>query len=93
VPEREVKVLSRALEDLASLSPDVSERISAKIGTLAQDASPRGDTIRRLSGFDVPTYRLRIGDYRALFRVGPGFVWIFRVVHRSRLDLTLRDLR
>lgn len=87
-----VDVTRPASEDLAFLSPEVAKRISAKIEGLAQDARPRGDTIRRLSGFDVPTYRLRIGDYRAIFRVEPGIVRVLRIIHRSRLDRTLRSL-
>jgi mRNA-degrading endonuclease RelE of RelBE toxin-antitoxin system len=93
VAESVVDLTSRALEDLDLMSPDVAKRISAKIDGLAEDARPRGDTIRRLSGFDVPTYRHRIGDYRALFRVEPGVVRILRVVHRSRLDREIGDLR
>lgn len=91
--EKEVEYSPRAREDLAFLSPDVALRISAKVRELALDSRPRGDTIRRLSGLTVPTYRLRIGDYRAVFRVGPGVVWILRVIHRSRLDRVLEDLR
>lgn len=91
--ERRVEFSPRAREDLAFLSPDVARRISAKVRELALDARPRGDTIRRLSGLNVPTYRLRIGDYRVVFRAGPGFVWIFRVIHRSRLHRALEDLR
>jgi len=93
VAESVVDITARAREDLAFLSPDVARRISLKIRELAMDSRPRGDTIRRLSGFDIPTYRQRIGDYRAVFRVGPGVVWIFRIIHRSRLDRTLEDLR
>ena len=91
--ERKVDYSPRAREDLAFLSPDVAFRVSVKVSELARDSRPRGDTIRRMSGFEVPTYRLRIGDYRAIFRVGPGFVWISRVIHRSRLDRALEDLR
>lgn len=91
--ERAVKLSPRAREDLAFLSPDVARRILIKMRGLAQDSHPRGDTIRRLSGFEVPTYRLRIADYRAVFRVVPGFVWIYRIIHRSRLDRALEELR
>jgi mRNA-degrading endonuclease RelE of RelBE toxin-antitoxin system len=59
---------------------------------LAQDPSPRGDTVKRLVGFQVPTYRLRIGDYRAVFRVDVQRVRVLRVIHRSALDRALGDL-
>lgn len=38
------------------------------------------------------TYRLRIGDYRAVFRVHGMTVRVLRVVHRSELERALRDL-
>lgn len=88
-----VLITPRANEDLAFLSPEVARRISGKLNELEGDARPRGDTIRRLSGFDVAMYRLRIGDYRAVFWVRTGVVRVLRIVHRSRLDRTLEDLR
>ena len=91
--ERELSFSPRAREDLDSLSPDVARRISTRILGLILDSRPRRDTIKRMSGFEFPLYRLRIGDYRAFFRVEPAVVRIMRVVHRSRLDRELEDLR
>jgi mRNA-degrading endonuclease RelE of RelBE toxin-antitoxin system len=87
-----VRLSPRATQDLATLSGDVALRIAKKMRILTQDPSPRGDTVKRLLGFTIPTYRLRIGDYRAVFRVGGELVDILRVIHRSELDRALGDL-
>lgn len=87
-----VDVTSRAHLDLQTLSAEVALRMSRKMRELAQDPSPRGDTVKRLQGMNVPTYRLRIGDYRAVFRVDGQRVRVLRIVHRSQLDRALLDL-
>ena len=87
-----VRLSPRANQDLATLSSDVALRIAKKMRILTPDPSPRGDTVKRLSGFAIPTYRLRIGDYRAVFRVEENWIDILRVVHRSQLGRALGDL-
>jgi mRNA interferase RelE/StbE len=87
-----VELSPRASVDLATLSVEVALRIAKKMRELAQDPSPRGDTVKRLVGFQVPTYRLRIGDYRAVFRVDGMQVRVLRVIHRSALGRALGDL-
>jgi mRNA-degrading endonuclease RelE of RelBE toxin-antitoxin system len=54
---------------------------------------PRGDTIKVLKGFDVPTLRYRVGDYRTIFRVVEDRVVVLRIVHPSQLERTLKKLR
>jgi mRNA-degrading endonuclease RelE of RelBE toxin-antitoxin system len=50
---------------------DVVERFRSKLDPLAQDPQTLrpGLDIRRLSGIKLPTFRLRIGDYRAVYEV------------------------
>ena len=88
-----VDVTRRANEDLQSLSSDVALRVAKKMEMLAEDPSPRGDTVKRLVGIDPVTFRLRIGDYRAVFRVDGTVVRVLRIVHKSQAKLTLRDLQ
>lgn len=88
----EVELSPAAGRDLEGLSPDTAIRIARKLKRLEGDPSPRGDTVKRLKGFDRPYYRLRIGDYRAVFRTAGGRVIVMRVIHRSELDQALRDL-
>lgn len=82
----------RATQDLEGLSPDVAARIVRRLAELEDRPLPRGDTIKRMAGFAIPTYRFRVGDYRAIFRVAATRVVILRVVHRSELDRAARGL-
>jgi mRNA interferase RelE/StbE len=82
----------RATEDLEALSTDVAVRIVRRLEELEENPHPRGDTIKRLEGFSVPTYRFRVGDYRAVFQIFGNRIAILRVVHRSQLDRALRKL-
>lgn len=82
----------RSRGDLRELSPDVASRIVRRLSEVEENPQPRGDTIKRLKGFVVPSYRFRVGDYRAIFRLAGTSVVVLRVVHRSELDRALRDL-
>ena len=82
----------RARKDLLELSADVAERIVRRLAELEEAPEPRGDTVKRLKGFAIPTFRFRVGDYRAIFRIAGTLVVILRVIHRSGLDRALRDL-
>ena len=55
----------RAIKDLQALPVDQRRRIVEKIEALVP--SLMGD-VKRLTNF-TPEYRLRVGDYRALFEV------------------------
>ncbi|MBI4563348.1 MAG: type II toxin-antitoxin system RelE/ParE family toxin [Planctomycetes bacterium] len=89
-----VEYAPHAHEDLQSLSSDVAVRIAKKVLELGVNAHPRGDTIKWIYGRAQPTFRLRIGNYRAIFELDEAThrVYILRVVHRSQLDRALRDL-
>mgnify|MGYP000630991582 CR=1 FL=1 len=88
-----VELSPRAAEDLQVLSRDVAARMLKKLRTLEEDPFPRGDTVKVLRGFDIPTYRLRIGDYRAVYRIRRNdLVVVLRIIHRSELERALRDL-
>jgi mRNA-degrading endonuclease RelE of RelBE toxin-antitoxin system len=84
---------SRAGEDLEDHSPEVAERILERLQELQENPQPRGDTIKHLRGFSTPTFRFRVGDYRAVFRIAGHRVVVLRVIHRSELDRALDDLR
>jgi mRNA interferase RelE/StbE len=68
-----------ALRDMNRLSPDVSRRIEQKIQLLSNDMA--GD-VKRLVNY-TPGYRLRVGDWRVLFRPEGSRLVIHRIVHRS----------
>lgn len=82
----------QAERDLENLSSDVARRVSSKILELEEHPFPRGDTVKQLQGYEPPMYRLRIGDYRAIFRIFGQRVVIYRIIHRSQLDRALRSM-
>jgi mRNA-degrading endonuclease RelE of RelBE toxin-antitoxin system len=93
VAKHAVELSPRAASDLEGLSAEVARRILRKLRSLEDDPRPRGDTVKVLQGFDLPTYRLRIGDYRAVHRIRhEGIVVVLRIIHRSELERALRDL-
>ncbi len=88
----ELRFDERSREDLEDLSPDVAARIVRRLAETQENPRPRGDTVKRLQGFSVPTYRFRVGDYRAVFRIAGTFVVVLRIIHRSELERALHDL-
>ena len=87
-----VELSPRVIEDLQALSSDAAARILKKLRQLEDSPFPLGDTVKQLQGFETPTYRLRIGDYRAVYRIYGTVVVILRINHRSELERALRDL-
>ena len=74
-------VLPPALTDLDRLEASVFERILKKIRALSKDARPSGCLkLTRDEG-----YRLRVGDYRILYRVDDALkrIFIYRIKHRK----------
>ena len=73
-----LKFKRQAIKDLKILSPDVKERILAKIAAMQDNL--QGD-IKKLTNF-TPEYRLRVGKYRVLFKIDGEILRIHRVKHR-----------
>ena len=68
----------RALKDLAKLPEAERRRVVARIEGLQDNLA--GD-VKKLTNF-TPEYRLRVGDYRALFEIEGTNVVVYRVLHR-----------
>jgi mRNA interferase RelE/StbE len=77
----QVAILPVALRQLRALDPSVRARIRARIDALAHDPRPHG--VKALQG-DPGTLRLRVGDYRVLYRVEDKqlVVLVVTVAHR-----------
>jgi mRNA interferase RelE/StbE len=90
----EVVVHSRAERDLKALPRDVALRIGRHCLSLETDPEPRGKKVKQLEGVKPDTMRLRVGDYRILYRVAPDArrVFILRAIHRSELMRAVRQL-
>lgn len=68
-------------ESLRALTPEIQEHIKSKLGFYELCENPFLFA-KKLQGFPG-IYRLRVGDYRAVFRV-EGSVYVFLVVkHRK----------
>ena len=77
----ELEFRPSALRDLRKLSIDVSRRVLAKLERMQEDL--HGD-VKRLSG-DEPGFRLRVGEYRALFDLEDRRIVVRRIRHRREV--------
>lgn len=76
-----VEVQRSAEKELANLSSQARERITEALRAMAKDPFPRGFV--KLKGSDG--YRIRVGNYRVLYRVdrAAGLVRVGVVGHRK----------
>ena len=67
-------------KDVPKLNRDVGKRIQRAVETrLAAEPERYGEPLRRtLKGY----WKLRVGDYRVVFRIVKNEVWIFGIMHR-----------
>jgi len=56
-----------AEKDLAGLEPETAKRIIRKLDFYITQKDPL-EYAKKLQGFEIDTYRFRIGDYRVIFR-------------------------
>jgi len=77
----EIFVLRPAQKDLDKLEASVFERVLKKIRSLSKDARPPGC----LKLTKDEEYRLRVGDYRLLYRIDAGSkrIYAYRIKHRK----------
>jgi len=87
----QVELSPRALRDLKSMEKGAASRILSGLSVLEMSALPGPPVIRKVRGRDA-TWRLRVGEYRALFERGTEGWVILRVVGRKDLEKALRNL-
>jgi len=84
----EVKLHRTVANSLERLEPKLRERIKSALRKLAEDPyQPRaGVDIIRLTGTKgrQDLYRLRVGDYRAIYAIENKVIYITDVFHRGR---------
>lgn len=71
----------KAIENLEKLESAISQRIFKKVEELADN--PFSKDIKRLKGSDY--FRLRVGDYRAIFSIEGDLITILKVGHRKNI--------
>lgn len=81
-----VKVAARAAEAMRELAPQTKRRLKSAILDLPED--PQGHKglleVKRLRSPNVEAtfYRLRVGDWRAVYRIKGRVIEVIRVFHR-----------
>ena len=83
---RQVLVSDTARQQLDGLPPKERRRLVQALHALAEDPfRPRaGADIKKLIGTDPPKYRLRMGQWRAVYLVGGGEVQVVEIFRRGR---------
>ena len=74
-----------ARRDLKDLPRDVLDRVSRKIFALAENPRPLG--VEKLSGSEEDFYRIRVGDYRVLYRIEDRILLIIIIKVRHRREV------
>ena len=72
-----------AARDVRRLDPHVRAKLLEASAILADDPYPSGSNrIKLLVGVTPPYFRLRVGDYRIVYRIEGRQVIVARVAHR-----------
>ncbi len=80
--EREIKTLSPS--NTRTILQEIQTRLSLN------PFKPNKTRIKRLVGFTPPLYRLRVGDYRAYYRIVTHQVVILTVLHKKDSERWLK---
>ena len=70
-------------EDLSSLPQNIHRRIARAIETrLVETPEQHGAPLRKtLKGY----WKLRVGDYRVVYKIAGAEVWILGIIHRKQI--------
>lgn len=80
---KDVRYLRPAARSLARLPGDVRNRITAKVEAYARDPASGAGSIKALQG--IEGFRLRVGDYRVVFRIIGDRIEVAAVGHRRNV--------
>lgn len=77
-----VRLEHRAEQELRGLPQNILRRVDAKLRALASNPRPRG--VVKLSGRTGEGWRVRVGNYRILYRIQDDarVVEVYRIKHR-----------
>lgn len=80
----EIAYSEEALDFLEGLSAKHRRQVTEKVGRLATDPQPSGcRLVQNVTDDGNPVYRIRSGDYRALYVVRESTVVILDIGHRK----------
>ena len=95
-PKRHKIIFSPSAEcDIERLEIDASLQLVKDIKSYPEpNPRPFGKSgIKKLTGYNPPLYRLRIGDYRAYYRILPGEVIVLAMTHRKDSEKFCKQLK
>ena len=75
----QVALKPMAVKDLKNLPSHDASKVMARLKSLEDDMK---GSVKRLTNF-TPEYRLRAGNYRALFEVEGTRIIVYRIQHRK----------
>ncbi len=81
-----VEYAPAAVRDLKRLDPPIRVKLlkAAEVLARAPHPSPEGK-VKLLVGISPPHFRLRVGDYRMVYRIEGAGVIVVRVAHRREV--------
>ncbi|MCL0040742.1 type II toxin-antitoxin system RelE/ParE family toxin [Thermodesulfovibrionales bacterium] len=81
----QVKLGSKAEAELRKLPSDVLRRVDSIFNALENNPRPKG--VKKLAGKKKEGWRIRVGDYRILYRIDDDrrLILIYRIRHRSEV--------
>ncbi len=74
----DIRFKPRAIKDIESLPFQIQNRIILQIERMSDNLE---GNVKRLT-HTTPEYRLRVGDYRILFKIERETILIYRIRHR-----------
>lgn len=85
-----LRFLGKALEDLGRIDRPHQKIIKAKLLILARNPEALKNNIRRITGAADALYRLRVGNYRIIFKKEADalVILIVRIGHRKEVYLS-----
>jgi mRNA interferase RelE/StbE len=87
-----LKFLGKALDDLKNIDRAHQKIIKEKLLILAKNPEVLKNNIKKLSGTKEDFYRLRVGNYRVIFKKEEKqlIIIIVRIGHRKEIYFSLR---
>lgn len=88
-----IKIANHAASALKKIPAPVRMEILASIKTLETNPFPPPPKGKRLAGMRPITFRLRVGDYRVIYREIESELVVLSVLHRKDLETEIKKLR
>ncbi len=88
-----VKTSKAFIKELDDIPAEVALEIVERLKILKVAPLPFGKSlIKKLRGFTPPLYRLRVGEYRVLYRIIKNQVIVLKIIARKQLERELKRL-